>query len=157
LKLTLRSALALLLPVAFVTACGSPGPTAVTYTGYYLTCCTQADLDQPWQPGTTVELTWIVKSASRTTVNPTHQAVASAALTGPYKDVATLKLASGATHTVQGSAVAMDDRTAPPTTPVTTFVLPADLPPGFYNLNVKWDYGDGSLAEGGSIVRVGTQ
>ncbi len=153
----LRWTLVLLLPATLLTACGLPGPKAVTYTGYYLTCCTQADIDQPWKPGTTVELHWIVESFSRTTVNPTHKAVATAVLTGPYSDVPTLKHASGATHSVKGSVIAMDDRTPPSTTPVTTFLLPPDLPPGYYNLNFKWDFGDGSSADSGSIVRVGTQ
>lgn len=145
------------MPVALLAACDLAGPKAVTYTGYYLTCCTQADIDQPWRPGTTVELNWIVESVSRTTVNPTHKVVATAALTGPYSDVATLKHASGATYTVQGSAVVIDDRTPPRTTPVTTFALPAHLPPGYYNLNLKWDFGDGSLTESSSIVNVGAQ
>jgi hypothetical protein len=52
-------------------ACYPPGPT-VTYTQYQLTCCTQADIDRVWQPGTTVELHWIVRSATTTTANPTH-------------------------------------------------------------------------------------
>jgi hypothetical protein len=153
----LRWALALLLPVTLLTGCMLPGSKAVTYTGYFLTCCTQADINQLWQPGSTVELHWIVESASRTTVNPTHKAIVTAVLMGPYSDVTTLKQASGATHAVQGSVIAMDDRTPPSTTPVTTFLLPADLPPGYYNLNLKWDFGDGSSAGSGSIVRVGTQ
>ena len=122
-----------------------------------MTCCTKADINQLWQPGSTVELHWIVESASRTTVNPTHKAIATAVLMSPYSDATTLKQASGATHAVQGSVIAIDDRTPPSTTPVTTFLLPADLPPGYYNLNLKWDFGDGSSAGGSSIVRVGTQ
>ena len=153
----LRLALAILLPLVLLTACGFPGQNAVTYTAYYLTCCTKADIDQTWQPGTTVELHWILESASRTTVNPTHKTVLTAVLTGPYKDASTLKEASGATHTVQGSITTMDDRNPPPVTPVATFLLPPDLPPGYYNLKIKWDFGDGSSAASASIVQVGPQ
>ncbi|HSP09756.1 MAG TPA: hypothetical protein VLU92_09200 [Candidatus Dormibacteraeota bacterium] len=147
---------AVLLPLVFLAVCG-PAPQAVTYTAYYLVCCTQAELDQPWRPGTTVELSWIVESVRRTTVNPTHKAVATGVLTGPYSDAPAPQSASGATHTVHGTTVAMDDRMAPSATPVATFVLPANVPPGYYNLNMRWDFGDGSLAESDSTVRVGAQ
>src|SRR5256885_7916727 len=83
----MRRALAVVLPLTLLAACGSPGPQPVTYTGYYLTCCVQADVDQVWQPNTTVDLHWIVESSVRTTVNPTHRVTATAALLGPYADV----------------------------------------------------------------------
>jgi hypothetical protein len=137
-------------------ACYAPGPT-VTYTQYQLTCCVQSDIGQVWKPGTTVELHWIVMSATTTMANPTHKAVVSAALTGPFSDVATLKRAGGATHAVQGSIVTFDDRTPPPSDEVSTFFLPADLPPGYYQLNIRADFGDGAWAGGYSIVRVGAQ
>jgi hypothetical protein len=148
---------ALLLSATLVTACGLPGANAVTYTAYQLTCCTKADVDRLWQPGTTVELHWIVETASRTTINPTHKVVIAAVLMGPYSDVTALKQAISATHAVQGSIITMDDRTPPPAAQVTTLLLPADLPPGYYNLNLKWDFGGGSTAGAGSVVRVGTQ
>ena len=137
-------------------ACYAPGPT-VTYTQYRLTCCTEADIDQVWHPGTMVELHWIVMSATTTTVNPTHKAVVTADLMGPFSVVAALKRAGDATHAVQGSIVTFDDRTPPPPDEVSTFLLPADLPPGYYRLNIKVAFGDGSSAGGASIVRVGAQ
>ena len=76
---------------------------------------------------------------------------------GPYSGVTALKQASSAAHAVQGSTITMDDRTPPPTAQVTTLLLPADLRPGYYNLNLKWDFGGGSSAGAGSVVRVGTQ
>jgi hypothetical protein len=139
-----------------LSACGPAGPT-VTYTQYQLTCCTQADVDQAWRPGTAVELHWIVMSSTTTTVNPTHKAVVSAALMGPFSDIAALKRAGGAAHAVQGSIVTFDDRTPPPPDEVSSFLLPADLPPGYYQLNIRVDFGDGGSAGGGSIVRVGAQ
>lgn len=140
-----------------MTACGLPGSDAVTYTEYQLTCCTKADVERIWQPGTTVELHWIVAIASTTKVNPTHKVVIAAVLMGPFSDVTTLKHATGASHAVQGSIITMDDRAPPPPTEVTTFFLPADLPSGYYQLNLKWDFGNGNSAGAGSIVRVGAQ
>ena len=151
-----RWALALLLPALLLTACGLPSSNAVTYTTYQLTCCTKADIDQLWQPGATVDLHWIVEQSTTTTVRPTRHVVAVAVLMGPYGNVAAAKQGSGATDAVQGSVVTMDDRTAPPGPEVTTFFLPADLPPGYYRLDFKSDIGDGTSAGGGSIVRVGT-
>lgn len=153
----LRWALALYLAVTLVTACGLPGPNPVTYTAYQLTCCTKADIDRLWQPGTTVGLHWIVETASRTTIKPTHKVIIAAVLMGPYSEVTTLKQANGATHAVKGSIITTDDRTPSPIAQVTTFFLPPDLPPGYYKLNLKWDFGDGSSAGASSVVRVGTQ
>ena len=149
--------LALLLLATLVTACALPGPTTVTYTAYRLTCCTQTDIDQVWRPGTTVELHWIVETSKATTVNPTHKLVTSATLLGPYSDVTTLKQAIGGTHAVQGSIITTDDRTPPDAGTVSTFLLPPDLPSGYYKLNIKSDFGDGGSAGGSSIVRVGSQ
>lgn len=140
-----------------MTSCAVFGPSPVTYNAYQLTCCTKADIDQLWKPGTEVDLHWIVVTGTRTTVAPTHNLVIVASLTGPYNDVATLKQAKGAAHVVQGSVVTMDDRVPPMEPAVSTFLLPADLPSGYYNLSFKTDFGDGSSAGGASIIRVGTQ
>ena len=83
--------------------------------------------------------------------------VLTAVLVGPYSDVTTLKRASRVTHAVQGSIITSDDRTAPATDQVTTLLLPADLPHGYYRLNLKWDFGGGNSAGASSIVSVGTQ
>jgi hypothetical protein len=147
------SVLALLL----VVACGATGPNPVTYNAYQLTCCTQTDIDQVWQPGKEVDLHWTVESSTRTTVNPTHKVVIVVTLTGPYADVATLKQAKGGSHVVQGSVITMDDRVPPLVPEVTTFLLPGDLPAGYYKLSFKTDFGDGSSAGSASIVQVGTQ
>ena len=82
---------------------------------------------------------------------------------GPNSDLAALKQlvltehANGDDPAVQGSVIAMDDRTPPPTTPVTTFLLPTDLPPGYYDLYLICEYGDGGSGDPRNIVRVGTQ
>jgi hypothetical protein len=152
-----RWVLAFALCGALASACGLPGPSPVTYTAYQLTCCTRADIEQVWAPGTSVDLHWIVQTSSRTTINPTHKVVITAVLQGPFSDVTTLKRSGAATHAVQGSALTFDDRTLPSAEQVTTFSLPPDLPAGYYNLNMRWDLGDGSSVAGSSVVRVATQ
>ena len=161
MKRVLRWTLVLLLPATLLSACWLPGRT--TYTAFNLTCCTKADLDRLWQPGTTVELHWMVESASVSKLNPTHRVSITAVLGGPYSDQDALKRAiqqtpSGeATHAVQGSVIAMDDRAPPPTRPVTTFLLPTDLPPGYYDLTLIWVDQDGGTLDPLRSVRVGTQ
>ena len=137
-------------------------PGLVTDSPYGLTCCTQADINRPWrpwQPGTTVDLHWTVESESGANLldrvfdkfeNPTHKVFITALLSGPYSDLA------GDHPAVHGSVIAMDDRTRPSTTPVTTFVLPADLPPGYYDLILIWEDGNGGTGDPHNIVRVGT-
>jgi hypothetical protein len=147
-------------------------PRLVTESPYSLTCCTQADINRPWQPGTTVDLHWTVESQSGANLldrvfdkfeNPTHKVFVTAFLSGPYSDLAGLKQiirtcpCPAGDHSVQGSVIAMDDRTRPPTTPVTTFVLPADLPPGYYDLTLIWEDANGGTGDSHNIVRVGTQ
>lgn len=150
-------ALAPVLPAMLLTACGLPGSNAVTYTAYQLTCCTQADIEQVWQPGTEVDLHWTVESRTRTAAaGGGHKVMIVVALMGPYSDIATLKSSKGATHVVQGSVITMDDRVPPPEPAITTFLLPADLPAGYYNLTFTTDFGGGNSMEGASIVRVGT-
>jgi hypothetical protein len=165
-----RWPLVLLLGVAVVS--GALLAFLVTDTGYDVTCCTQADIDRPWQPGTTVELHWTVETDSPNLPdrvfdrfeNPTHKVSITAVLSGPYSDRAAVNHAiqQGPTGdiptvTVLGSVTAMDDRTRPSTAPVTTFVLPADLPAGYYDLTLLWEDGNGGIGDPRNIVRVGTQ
>jgi len=131
------------------------GPSPVTYTAYELTCCNKADIEQLWQPGTEVDLHWIVDSRTTTAVSPGHKVVITATLMGPYSDIDTLKHASSATKLVQGSVITMDDSVPPAEPPVSIFLLPVDLPPGYYNLEFKSDFGGGNSAGGASIIRVG--
>jgi hypothetical protein len=139
-----------------MTGCGMLGSSPVTYTAYQLTCCAKADIEQTWQPGTEVDLHLMVETRKQTTISATHKVVIVVALMGPFSDVPTLKHAQGATHIVQGSVITIDDRIPPPEPPVSIFLLPADLPAGFYNLSFKSDFGGGNSMETGSIVHVGT-
>ena len=170
MRRVLRWTLILLLPATVLSVWLVPG--LVTDRTYSLTCCTQADINRPWQPGTTVDLHWTVESdnlldrAFDKCEKPTHKVSITAFLSGPYSgDLAGLKqiILTGGTlageptgATVHGSVIAMDDRTRPSTTPVTTFVLPADLPPGYYDITLIWEDGTGGTVDPTNIVRVGT-
>lgn len=172
MRRVLRWTLVLLLPATVLSVYLVPGQVADT--PYNLTCCTQADINRPWQPGTTVDLHWTVESESGANLldrvfdkfeNHTHKVFITAVLSGPYSALAGLKqiILSGTSAgdhpatAVHGSVIAMDDRTRPSTTPVTTFVLPADLPPGYYDLTLIWEDGNGGTGDPLNIVRVGTQ
>ena len=171
MRRALRWALVLLLPATVLSVWVVPsllgdGP-------YTLTCCAQADINRPWQPGTTVDLHWTVESESESGAsvfdrvfdkfeNPSHKVFIRAFLSGPYSDLAGLKQiirtcpCAAGDRSVNGSVIAMDDRTRPTTTPVTIFVLPADLPPGYYDLTLIWQDGNGGTGDSRNIVRVGT-
>jgi hypothetical protein len=161
----LRWTLILLLPATVLSVWLVPG--LVTDSPYSLTCCTQADINQPWQPGTTVDVHWTVRSDNLLDLvfdkNPPHKGFITALLSGPYSDLTGPKqnitvagAGAGGSSAVHGSVIAVDDRTRPSTTPVTTFVLPADLPPGDYDLVLIWDDGSGATIDPRNIVRVGT-
>ncbi|HET7467870.1 MAG TPA: hypothetical protein VFL29_14525 [Candidatus Dormibacteraeota bacterium] len=140
---------------ALLTACGDVGSPATHYTAYRLTCCAQGDIERTWQPGTAVDLHWIPSTTEVTAVNPSHRVTITATLSGPYADVLTLKQGKTAAREVPGSTVTYDDRVAPAAGTVMTFLLPADLPPGLYNLETNWDFGAGDSASAGSVVQVG--
>jgi hypothetical protein len=149
----LRAALGLVLMPLVLAACGNPTQPVGTYPTYRFTCCTGSDIKQVWHPGQTVDLHWNVEAGPLTADNAAHSLVISAALNGPFADVATLKKTGGGSSGIQGPAIKTNDRTA--TAPVMSFVLPADLPAGFYNLTIKWDSGGGNWWSGGSVVQVG--
>ena len=140
---------------ALLAGCGSFGPRPTTYMAYQLTCCSESDIDQIWRPGTTAQLHWIIQQAPTTTTNPSHKVTISTALTGPYSSVESLRASAVGLRTVSGSVTQFDDRIRPSTGVATNIVLPADLSPGFYRLDISWDLGDGSSAASYSVVQVG--
>ena len=75
----------------------------------------------------------------------------SAALSGPYVDVAGLKIASAAVPAVSALPVHTTDRAAG--APVSRLVIPADAPSGFYNLTFTVDLREGTRT-GASVIRV---
>src|SRR5260370_7905274 len=88
LRRTLGCGLTILVGGLLMNGCGLPRSNVVTYTAYQLTCCSKDDIDQVWQPGTTVELHWILGTSITTLQNPTHNTVVSAHLLRPYTNCA---------------------------------------------------------------------
>ena len=152
-------AIAALVAAAPLAGCGPAGPSAdgPTYSRFQFSCCDKSVMKQTWKPGSTVELHWIAKSATHTTDSKAYPITLSAVLTGPFGDVQTLKnvATSGGTvsRMVTTPLIATNDRN--PIAPVSTFVLPADLAPGYYNLTTKVDSGGGNWYSAGGIVQVG--
>jgi hypothetical protein len=147
----LRAALGLVLTPLMLAACGNAAQPVGTYPTYRFTCCTGSDIKQVWHPGQTVDLHFMVETGPLTADSAEHSLVLSAALSGAYADVATLKK-SGGPAVIQGPVIKTSDRNSTP--PVLSFVLSPDLPPGFYNLTIKWDSGGGNYWSTGSIVQV---
>jgi hypothetical protein len=152
----LRSIFAAVAATALLGGCSSSGPAqpGVAYARYEFTCCLASETGQTWRSGQAVELHWIVRSAGEMADSKRRSVVLTATVTGPYKDVATLKVQGPAARTVAADRIATDDRT--PAVPVSILPLPADLPPGFYNLTVKVDFGGGTSTESASVVQVGS-
>jgi hypothetical protein len=131
----------------------SAGQSVVTYGRYTFTCCMASDVQSAWQPGATVSLHWIVVVAGATADSRPVPVTITAVLGGPYSSVSGLKGGAPAARTLPAAAVNTDDRN--PAAPTSTFALPSDLDPGFYNLAFKVDYGGGNSVAGASVVQVG--
>ena len=129
------------------------GPTGVTYARYTFTCCTASDIQNAWHPGETVSLHWIVVAAGATADSRPLPITITAVLEGPYANVNGLKGGARAATTLPAAALNTDNRN--PTAPTSTFALPSDLVPGFYNLAFKVDYGGGNSLAWASVVQVG--
>jgi hypothetical protein len=92
-----------------------------------------------------------------TTDDNRHQIVLSVSLTGPFASIDALKQATtqglnpAGVRRVDARSVSADDRTF--SAPISQLDLPADLPPGYYNLATKSTEAGGS-AGGGAIVIV---
>ena len=150
-----RLAIAGMVAAGFLGGCSpsSAGQSGVTYTRYTFTCCTASDIQSAWHPGETVSLHWIVVAAAGTADSRPLPITITAVLAGPYANVNALKGGAPATRTLPAAALHTDDRN--PTAPTSTFTLPSDLAPGFYNLAFKVDYGGGNSMGGASVVQVG--
>jgi len=145
----LAVALVLLGLVAAACGGGAATPAPVATTSY--TCCPRDDVDRVWQPGETLTLHWTARPGTRS--GASHVVRLTATLTGPYADAGALKRGAAAARRLQNVVTTTDERTEP--APVSSIVLPSDLPPGLYNLATDVDLGGGSHAGGASVVRVG--
>src|ERR1700680_1349774 len=150
-----RLAIAVMVAAGLLGGCSpsSAGPSGVTYARYTFTCCTASDVQSAWHPGETVNLHWIVVASGATADSRPLPITITAVLAGPYADVNGLKGGAPAARTLPAAPLNTDDRN--PTAPTSTFALPSDLAPGFYNLAFKVDYGGGNSVGGASVVHVG--
>ena len=150
-----RLTIAGMVAAGFLAGCSpsSAGQSGVTYARYRFTCCTTSDIQSAWHPGETVSLHWIVVAAGATADSRPLPIIITAVLAGPYVNVNGLKGGAPAARTLPAAVLNTDDRN--PTAPTSTFALPSDLAPGFYNLAFKVDYGGGNSLAGASVVQVG--
>jgi hypothetical protein len=145
-------AAAALFAVAVLATCSSASSTlpGVTYPSSTFTCCPASDLSAPWQSGQQVTLHWQVQPGPATRDNLVHPLTITAVLAGPYPDLPSVK-SNAAARKVPLLTLHTNDRAA--SLPPSTFMLPPDLTPGFYNLDFKFDSGGGNSYGGASIVR----
>ena len=94
---------------------------------------------------------WIVSEGPPSVSPHAARVTLTAALSGPYADVAGLKNASAAAPAVSAVPVHTTDRATG--APVSRLVIPAAAPSGFYNLTFTVDLRDGTRT-GASVIRV---
>src|ERR1700737_2337279 len=131
---------------------GSP-----TYPTNSYSCCAENTGNNSWHAGQAITLHWVLHQGTTTDAN-THQIVLSVSLTGPFASVDALKQATSqgtkpaGVRTITAAPISTTDRTIGE--PASLLDLPADLPPGYYNLDAKAATGGGS-AGGGAVIVVG--
>jgi hypothetical protein len=137
-----------------LSACGEQ---PAIYGAHSYNCCTENTGNLTWHAGQRVTLHWQPTPPGRTTDPNPRQIVLSVSLTGPFATVDALKQATSqgltpaGVRTVHAASVSVDDRIV--VSPVSQLDLPADLPPGYYNLASQAAESGGS-AGGGAIVVV---
>ena len=142
--------------VLLLVACGEQ---PALYGAHSYTCCTENTGNLTWHAGQSLALHWQPTPPVRTTDPHPHQIVLSVSLTGPFASVDVLKQSTSqglkpvGVRTVSAAPVSVDDRIV--LSPVSQLDLPADLPPGYYNLATRAGNAGGSSG-GGAIVIVVT-
>ncbi|MDG4795758.1 hypothetical protein [Micromonospora sp. WMMD1082] len=144
------------LVLPFLAACviaptESVAPPSVTYT-----CCTDEDVNTPYEPGQTLTVHWIVEHSPEPGGVP-PQVELTAHLTGPYATVEALKSAIVAARDIPGvvtfAAAPVRPAGTPDEQPVSPITIPGEAQPGYYNLTTSVVDGD-HTASGSSIVQV---
>src|ERR1017187_2821451 len=138
---------------------GAASVPAVTYAQYTVTCCQSSDVDQLYHPGEALLVHWMVVPATRTASEVATTLTLSVTLEGAYASVSALKSGAPApvgngtppAYTMRAATVTTTDRS--PTAPTSVIQLPADLPPGYYDLVIRvatLDYSAG----GAKVIQV---
>ena len=134
-------------------ACSGPSSNVV-YASHGYSCCIELTGNTTWHPGQQLTLHWTPQPPAMTTDATPHQIVLKLVLTGPFPTVDALKQAisqgtrSSNVRTISAETLMVNDRTYD--TPASTLKLPADLAPGYYNLDPESS--SGGLTAGGSAV-----
>jgi len=136
------------------TACAGPSAQGarVSYT-----CCSASVVATSWHPGQQLPVAWtrVGKVPPGQSIQPV---TLSAVMTGPFSSAAALKAAitRGSGGSITASAPTITISQNPPRTPVSVITIPADAPPGFYNLEFTLAFGLGGGSDSGaSIITVG--
>jgi len=147
--MTPHRAVAIALLTATLAGCADDPPPAPTGTVNSYSCCSAQDVEKAYHPGETVTLHWTVGKAD----GPLDSAgpELTVRLAGPFGSVDNLK--DGAQPSVTLTAAPVHPAASAPSGPVSTIVIPADAPPGYYNLTFSERRGDSSNS-GASVVRV---
>jgi hypothetical protein len=141
-----------------LSACTGPPPPnpSVTYSVHSYGCCAENTGNSTWHAGQHLALHWQPQTPGTTTDPSARQIVLSLSLTGPFATVEALKQAISqgskppGIRTLNSPSVSVTDRTVE--TPASQLDLPADLPPGYYNLDSQ--AAEGGNSWGGSAVVV---
>lgn len=127
------------------------------YAEHSYMCCVESLGTHWWYAGQNITLHWGPTPPARTTDPTRHPIVLTLSLTGPFANVDTLKQATSqgtnpaGVRTISAAPVTANDRLVE--SPASQLYLPADLPPGFYN--VAWQAAEGGNSLGGDgIIKV---
>jgi hypothetical protein len=133
------------------------GEQPAIYGAHSYNCCIENTGNLTWHAGQRVTLHWQPTPPGRTTDPNPHQIVLSLNLTGPFANVDALKQAISqgskppGVRTITAAPVSANDRLVE--APASQLDLPADLPPGYYNLATQASQAGGSWG-GAAIVVV---
>ena len=154
----LRGGASIIAAAAFVlTSCSSSSSVStLSYPAYTYTCCAEITAITIWQPGQHLTLHWASQLTKTTDVTP-HAVVLRLTLTGPFNTVDQLKtdINTGTrppgVRSIKAPDLSVTDFTGG--TPASELDLPADLQPGYYNLDTLTASG-GSSAGGGAVIEI---
>ena len=145
--------LVLALAAAVVLAACTGPQSNVFYASHGYACCAELAGNATWHPAQQLALHWTPEPQRMTTDDVPHQIVLKLSLTGPFDTVDALKRAisqrAAGARTINAEPLTVNDRTYD--TPVSMLRLPADLAPGYYNLDAESSSAGGSSG-GGAVV-----
>lgn len=140
-----------------LTSCSpSSSVSTISYPAYTYNCCAEITAITIWQPGQHLTLHWTSQLTKTTNATP-YTVTLRLTLTGPFNTVDQLKTAMSKSskpvgvRAIEAPALTVTDFTGG--SPASELDLPADLPPGYYNLDAVSASG-GSSAGGGAIIQI---